>query len=217
MPPLVDGRKIMRESRVIAMAGVVQACSQVNMLAVHGRTEKPAREASIGSIFRIDSDSVEAVFGGLAGVRHGLHVLLEQIDGERPDPALTALVIGVLRLERSMSRRGRTQTALREGIAQIQRQVDHFGPEHPMIEERLAALYRDVLSPLRPAIMVQGKPEVLEQEQNAARIRSLLLAGLRAAVLWRQTGGHQLRLIFGRRRYAMLARGLLARCMIDTG
>lgn len=207
----------MRESRVIAMAGVVQACSQVNMLAMHGRSEQPARDASVSSIFRIDAESVEAVFGGLHCVRHGLHVLLEQIDGERADAALTSLVISVLRLERSLSRRQRSQAALRDGIVQIQRQIDHFGIEHPMIEERLAELYRDVLSPLRPAILVHGKPEFLDQDRNAMRIRSLLLAALRAAVLWRQVGGHQLRLIFGRRRYAMLARGLLARCMMDTG
>jgi high frequency lysogenization protein len=34
-------------------------------------------------------------------------------------------------------------------------------------------------------------------------------------VLWRQLGGSQLRLLFRRRQYAMLARGLLTRCTLD--
>jgi high frequency lysogenization protein len=42
----------------------------------------------------------------------------------------------------------------------------------------------------------------------------LLLAAVRGAVLWRQLGGSQLRLLFRRRQYAMLARGLLAACTL---
>ena len=45
----------------------------------------------------------------------------------------------------------------------------------------------------------------------------MLLAAVRAAVLWRQVGGSQLRLLLRRREYAMLARGLLARCTLDRG
>jgi len=37
---------------------------------------------------------------------------------------------------------------------------------------------------------------------------------VRAAVLWRQLGGSQWRLLFRRRQYAMLARGLLAQCTL---
>ena len=54
-------------------------------------------------------------------------------------------------------------------------------------------------------------------ESLRAQIRSLLLAAVRAAVLWRQMGGSQLRLLMRRREYAMLARGLLARSTLDHG
>jgi len=40
---------------------------------------------------------------------------------------------------------------------------------------------------------------------------------VRAAVLWHQVGGGQFRLLLRRREYAMLARGLLARCTLDMG
>ncbi|MEO7063241.1 MAG: DUF489 family protein, partial [Dokdonella sp.] len=42
-------------------------------------------------------------------------------------------------------------------------------------------------------------------------------AAVRAAVLWRQVGGSQLRLLFRRRQYAMLARGLISRSTLDRG
>jgi high frequency lysogenization protein len=49
------------------------------------------------------------------------------------------------------------------------------------------------------------------------QIRALLLAAVRAAVLWRQVGGGQIRLLLRRREYAMLARGLLSRSTLDRG
>lgn len=38
----------------------------------------------------------------------------------------------------------------------------------------------------------------LQQPNNAAKIRALLLAGIRSARLWRQLGGHRWQLVFSR-------------------
>ncbi|MNJ04984.1 High frequency lysogenization protein HflD [compost metagenome] len=40
----------------------------------------------------------------------------------------------------------------------------------------------------------------LQQASNASKIRALLLAGIRAARLWRQLGGHRWQLVFSRRK-----------------
>ena len=40
----------------------------------------------------------------------------------------------------------------------------------------------------------------LQQSANAAKIRTLLFAGVRAARLWRQLGGSRWQLVFGRRK-----------------
>ena len=39
-----------------------------------------------------------------------------------------------------------------------------------------------------------------QQSDNAAKIRALLLSGIRSARLWRQLGGHRWQLIFSRRK-----------------
>ncbi|HQX66477.1 MAG: DUF489 family protein, partial [Dokdonella sp.] len=57
----------MRESRVIALAGVFQACSLVHALANTGRADATAIESSLASLFRIDSDTAADAFGGLPG------------------------------------------------------------------------------------------------------------------------------------------------------
>jgi high frequency lysogenization protein len=45
---------------------------------------------------------------------------------------------------------------------------------------------------------VHGDMRFLQQPSNAAKIRALLLAGIRSARLWRQLGGHRWQLVFSR-------------------
>ena len=207
----------MRESRVIALAGVFQACSLVHEIASDGTCDCAAVESSLASVFRIDSDSAAETFGGLPGLKLGFESLSANLDGEQRKLAVSQLVLGVLRLERKLAGRSEMLRELREGITSIQRQVDHVGAAHASVQSRLAELYSNTLSTLRPRIVVHGNPLHLADPKRVEQIRSLLLAAIRAAVLWRQVGGNQWRLLLRRSEYAMLARGLLARCTLDRG
>ena len=207
----------MRESRVIALAGVFQACANVHSIANEGRFDSAAVESSLASLFRIDSDSAADVFGGLPGVRFGIEQLIANLDSKDRHLALWRLVVGVLRLERKLAARPQIKQKIGEGIESIQRQVDHLGVAHATVQTRLAELYSENLSRLRPRIVVHGNPVQLSDPKRVEQIRSLLLAAIRAAVLWRQVGGSQWRLLLRRGEYTMLARGLLTRCTLDRG
>jgi high frequency lysogenization protein len=207
----------MRESRVIALAGVLQACRLVREVSTRGRTDPVYVEASLASVFRIDADSAAAVFGGIGGVRMGLETLLAQFEGRERDPMLTRLVASALHLERQLMHRSKMVSELRQGIESAQRQVDHFGAAHDTVQARLAEVYVATLSQLRPRVIVHGNPLHLSNPRLVEQIRALLLAAVRSAVLWRQVGGSQWRLLLRRREYAMLARGLLSRSMLDRG
>lgn len=76
----------------------------------------------------------------------------------------------------------------------------------------MAGIYVDVISPLGPRIQVTGSPAVLQSTQVQAKVRATLLAGIRAAVLWRQSGGSRLQLMFSRNRLSTQARQILAQC-----
>ena len=207
----------MREARVIALAGVFQACKLVRELATKGHADAASVEASLASIFRIDADSAAAVFGGIAGVRLGLEHLINQLDNGTRDLTLTQLVLSVIRLARRVERTAAMRNELRAGIESIQRQVEHTGVANSGVQSRLAELYVSTLSQLRPRVIVHGNPVHLGNPRDVEQIRAMLLAAVRAAVLWRQVGGGQFRLLLRRREYAMLARGLLARCTLDRG
>lgn len=207
----------MRESRVIALAGVLQACALVRQIATEGRADAAVVESSLASVFRIDAASAADVFGGLPGLRMGLETLIVTLDDSKRDAGLVRLAMAVLRLERRAARRNGVMRSLSEGIAGAQRQVDHLGLGHATVQSRLADIYAETLSPITPRIVVHGNPHHLADARKVEQIRALLLAAIRAAVLWRQMGGSQLRLLFRRGEYAMLARGLLARATLDHG
>jgi high frequency lysogenization protein len=207
----------MREARVLALAGVFQACRMVHELATKGSTDTASAESSLASIFRIDAESAADVFGGISGVRLGLEQLIAQLDDGARDIALTQLVLSVVRVARRLDRNPAMREALRTGIESIDRQVQHVGVGNSGVQARLAELYCETLSQVRPRVVVHGNPVHLGNPRDVEQIRAMLLAAVRAAVLWRQVGGGQFRLLFRRREYAMLARGLLARSTLDRG
>ena len=153
----------------------------------------------------------------MQGLKLGFESLSASLDSPQRQLAVSQLVLGVLRLERKLSGRAEMLRELGQGIASIQRQVDHLGVAHATVQTRLAELYSNTLSTLRPRIVVHGNPMQLADPKRVEQIRSLLLAAIRAAVLWRQVGGSRWRMLLRRGEYAMLARGLLARCTLDRG
>lgn len=207
----------MNEERVLALAGVFQGAALAHQLANDGRCDEAALASSVASVFRIDAPDVVGVFGTVADVRLGLRTLVAQLDDEQRDVNLMRMAATLLKIERTFSGRRGLQKQLQEGIVAAQRQVDHFGQDHPMVITRLAGLYSEVISPLRPRVMVPGQPLHLQQQPIVERIRASLLAAIRAAVLWHQVGGRQWQLLLRRNQWSMLARGLLTRATLDNG
>ena len=101
--------------------------------------------------------------------------------------------------------------ALGDGLKAAQRQVEYFNLTHESVVARLAEVYQENISRLGPRILVQGEQTHLSNPDVAARIRAALLAGIRAAVLWRQAGGSRWKLLFGRNRLVAESRDLLHR------
>lgn len=199
----------MNEARVLALAGVFQAVSLVRAIARTGECDAEAAEASLASIFKLEAATTADVFGGSRGVRHGLRTLIEQIEGGDRDLPLFHMLVNVMKLERSLARRPDLDEQLGQGLTGMQRQLQHFPVTHATIVARLAELYCSHLSVLRPRIAVVGNPLYLRQKEHAERVRALLLAGVRAAVLWHQLGGRRRHLLFRPQREAMIARGML--------
>src|SRR5215468_5978896 len=164
----------MREERVIALAGALQAAGLVRGLALRGEAEAAPMRVSLASIFKIDADNAADVFGGVVNLRPGLQTLVEQNESGSRDPSLTRLLIGIMRAERALSGRRDLLQKLRDGIEAI---AHGNGSGDPVdMTPRLAELYSETLSTLRPRIMVEGNARFLNDGSTVDRIRALLLA-----------------------------------------
>lgn len=197
---------------VIALAGIYQAAVLVKQSARAGTADDSAFRASIGSVFRFDADTAESIYGGLAGLRHGLATMAEQLGRRdlRPDPDLTAYAANLMFLERKLARLPWMLETLRSEIEAARPGAESDGVEDRSVIANLADAYSQTISRLSPRILVQGEPRLLKDEGVANRIRALLLAGMRAAVLWRQVGGSRLRQLFGRKRIVREAKTALS-------
>ena len=175
--------------RVLPLAGLLQTLQEVRHLAENGQVDQARLATSIGSVLRIDADSVGEVYGGAAAVANGLRTLLGYLENRLGDPQLPRLALSVLQLERGFSQDPAVMRAVRDDIARLAGPAPHATTIHPDLLAGLGALYARHLSPLRPRIMVQGNPHYLGQPGVVAEIRAILLAAVRSAVLWRQLGG----------------------------
>ena len=175
--------------RVLALAGLAQALRQVRRVAETGQAEGTVLETALGSVFRIDAGSTAEVYDGVPNVRPGLMLLRDYLANHGQDPLLPQLALAVTQLERRFVQDDDIAGRVHEGILTARLDAERLGTAHPDVLAKLGTLYADTVSQLRPRVLVQGNPHYLGQAPIVAEIRAMLLAALRSAVLWRQSGG----------------------------
>lgn len=199
-------------NQALALAGAMHSCWLVRQLAREGHVDSGGLDCALGPVFVLDPPSVPAIYGSSGCWDAMLSVLRTQLDsgsGVR-DIEVTRYTATLMHLERKLVRRRDLMDKLREDIEKARSQLDYFGLTHDSTVGRLAGIYSETVSTLRPQIMVQGNAAHLNDSRSANRIRALLLAAMRSIVLWRQCGGTRLRLIFQRNRLIRAASELAA-------
>lgn len=85
-------------------------------------------------------------------------------------------------------------------VQKAQAQAEIYGVIHENVLSRLGDLYYNTVGTLHPRIMVNGNETYLTQPAIVNKIRALLLAGIRATILWRQCGGSRWRFLIYRKK-----------------
>lgn len=190
------------DEQILALAGVFQAASLVHEIAHHGSCPDEAMKATINSLFVTEPENTLDVYGDLYGLREGLSIMGGVLEKQRgaKDVDILRYALNLVHLESRLQKDPAMLDTIASRIDQARRGVDHFGIMHTNVTANLASIYVDTISTFRMRIQVAGEPLYLRVEENAARIRALLLAGIRSAYLWRQLGGRRWQLVFQRRR-----------------
>ena len=201
------------DDRTMAFAGVLQSGKLVYQLAMEDYHDRGALHESIYSLLRMDAESTEAVYGSRDGVRLGLETLSTIFSRETTEQVHDIFQYGFAMHQLSLKLMAypKTADAVMEGLAEAKSLfMRHYGnqEEDEALCEHVAGLYSRTISMLAPRIMVKGEGERLENPKTAAKVRSVLFAGIRSAFLWHQLGGRRWHIFFTRNDYQAMAKRL---------
>ena len=202
------------DEQALGLAGLFQAAALVEQIATRGMVSQNSIETSLYSIMQLNPESSEAIFGKPEELPYnlqlGLQNLRDLVDKPRAqhNKDVIRYALSMMHLERKLSNDPAMLDTIGQRIGQVVEQARYFTPNeadtldnpsafcHPNVIANIASLYQDTLSSFSFRIQVTGDPRHLQNSENAAKIRALLLAGIRSAMLWRQKGGKRWHLLF---------------------
>lgn len=193
------------QNRTIALAALFQCIDGVNQIANTGKIDETLYNTCINSILNDNADDAIGLYGSLENLNVGFTSMLYQLgsgqltpDGKPKDLEATRYALGLLHLEKKLYNNPAVFKEVIAGIQDTQKKLEFFDKDHENITASLAEIYANTISNVGPKIMVKGDQTHLANPKNASKIRALLLAGIRAALLWRQAGGNRWKLLLER-------------------
>ncbi|WOH38337.1 high frequency lysogenization protein HflD [Thalassotalea fonticola] len=200
------------KDQTLTFAGICQVAMMVQGIARKNHCDDELFNVMMRSIVNTNPANCLNVYDDkLANISDGLMMIVAQLGDKNPkkDPEITRYIVSLLNLERRLQNKPKVMAELGSRIDQCIRQLDHFELNSEHMRNSLASIYTDVISPLGAKIQIAGDPNILKQVGNQHRIRALLLAGIRATVLWRQMGGKRRTILFRRGTFVSTAQQLL--------
>ena len=191
------------QNKTIALAGIHQALMLVQDIAWDARYDYQHMDISISSLFVRNPNNFTEVFGTNKNIQSGLQALRASFKNKHDKLALerARYMVGLMIISKKIRDNSELTQQIGTTLSLLDEAAENLSDQRDYIIERIAQLYQNTISQISPRIIVYGKPEVLNKEDNAAAIRTLLFAGLRASLLWYQAGGSQVNLLFGKSKY----------------
>lgn len=188
------------ETQALALAGIFQATYLVDRIAHSGQMDTASFNGIIHSLFVFDPREPEDVYNGTHNVQLGLRVLRDVLSGQHRGEyrASVRYALGALHLQKLLKRKPRMQATIRSRLQHTEKKLEHFTQDINEISSSIASIYQDTISNFKYRIQITGSLQQLQNPANADRIRALLLAAIRSAVLWRQVGGRRWQLLLHR-------------------
>lgn len=202
------------ENQTLALAGMFQAAVLIDNLAVSGSCDAEAFGGSFDSLFTFDAVSTEDVFGQVACLQSGFAALNDYLGGETRGSSrnVAYYVLSMMKLAAIIMSDLELSEDLFKGLRNIENRSGEFELSRANVVNKIDGLYQEKISKLNPRILVRGEQNHLLNDDTAARIRTLLLAGIRSAVLWKQLGGSKWKLFLARKKYVAAAREFFNLC-----
>jgi high frequency lysogenization protein len=121
---------------------------------------------------------------------------------------LVRYVFSLLYLERKFAANTEMVSVVRSRLNHTSFRAEHFSNNVNELCHSISGIYEDTLSNHKFRIKVSGSAQHLQDPKKAQMIRTVLLAGVRSAFLWRQLGGHRWGLLLYRKKLLRSAQNL---------
>ena len=199
------------KDQTIALAAVYQSAMMAHELANSGAVrDQQSWEISLNSLYQLNPTSTEDVFdGNLNGLAMGFNTLIKAFNKDSHYLNAIKYSITLLTLAAKLQQRGGMLDQIGQGLNESKVLQSSDEPLNPAVIGKLAQIYSKTISQMQPRVIVAGQPFHLKDSNTTEKIRAVLLAGVRAGLLWKQVGGHQLQLLFKRKAYIDTAKSLL--------
>ena len=201
------------KSETIALAALFQCCTQIQRLASTGYYDEQSVSCVLRALLVTDPRTIEDIYEP-SRLMVGFKQLVDSFG--KSDVTKTATTIEVTKmalklisLAHHVERNSKIFGRLSDEIDGLKRAVT---AEHPDFFEAgisvvndptnihlFGSLYQSIISPNFAKLLIYGEERHLRIPENQEKIRALLLAGIRAVILWRQVGGRRRFLVFRRK------------------
>jgi high frequency lysogenization protein len=200
-----------------ALAALFLCCAQIQRIATTGFMDDNAAACVIRSILVTNPGTIDDIYDN-AQLRTGYQALADCL-GRTSLRSLecvevTKSAFKVMELENQLERSGKFFDELGAKIDSLHSSISSECPGFldgnvsDVLDRRYIKMFADtyssIISPHFSKLIICGQEECLRREENQERIRALLLAAVRAVVLWRQLGG--------KRRFLVFRRGAIVKC-----
>ena len=189
------------KDQTIALAGLYQSLALVQNVAWDGDSSHSCMIPTISSILNLNPSNYIDVYGSIDNIQLGIQTLKVALQNKSEKHAIerTRYAINLMYLASKFAANMNSVSSLSNQLERINNQYTSVEDSMEDIVTDLGELYREYISPLGPKVIIEGDPVFLKSGSNASKIRALLLAGIRAIVLWKQANGKRWTLLLGRK------------------
>ena len=197
--------------QTMALSGIFQAASLVDQLAKSGQLENDQLTNAVKTVLNLQPSSYDDVFNGLNSLEHGLTVLNTALarNGQGVGREVLQYAMAIIAVQAKLSKRTDLVDELAKALTRTADQQRYFDSyTHEAVIGSAARCYENSISQLNFRIRVTGNPTHLQNPKVAEKVRTLLLYGVRCALLWQQSGGRRWHLMWYREKLLRAAQAL---------
>ncbi len=213
------------QMRLLALAAVFQSAGLVFSLASQGIAAQQSHQEAFDALYRLalsnESDPLLRL-GSIDRYTLGLKILeavLVPPISNRPTPRQLQLseprryAVALMATERRIYGKAALVNLTHQQLKLLNQRAAFFNQHyrHPSMLAGMAGTYLATAGTLRSRIKVKGQKNTLTDSATVDAIRATLFAGVQAAHLWRELGGHRLQLLFQKRSMLADLRALAAK------